>query len=441
MTATDALARTETLYEPERALVQQFRLVVTEGADRGREHASTAERVVVGAAEGADLVLADPTVSRFHCEVAVAGDRFVVKDLASRNGTRVDGVAVTVAPLRDGATLTVGRTKLRFEIGEGRVEVPLSSDERFGGLVGRSPAMRAVFSALARAAAHDTTVLLRGETGTGKEVAAESVHAASDRRDRPLLVIDCAALPPQLIESELFGHEKGAFSGADERRVGAFEDADGGTVLLDEIGELPLDLQPRLLRVLEQKEIRRVGGNRYRSVDVRVIAATHRDLRGEVNDGRFRADLFYRLAVVEIVLPPLRTRPEDLPATVESLLEALDARDRPEAASLTTRAFLETLERHAWPGNVRELKNYLEKCLVLSEPAPLDARRAAASLELPIDPRRPIKEARQDFVRAFERRYLEELLAACGGNVTAAARQAGVDRIHFYRLLWRHGLR
>jgi DNA-binding NtrC family response regulator len=172
-----------------------------------------------------------------------------------------------------------------------------------------------------------------------------------------------------------------------------------------------------------------------------VVAATHRDLREEVNEGRFRADLFFRLAVIEIVLPPLRSHPEDLPLVVESLLESLDARDRPEAAGLTTRAFLDGLARHAWPGNVRELRNYLERCLVLAEPAPLEEHRARALLELPIDPRRPLKEARQDFVRAFERRYLEELLASCKGNVTAAAKQAGVDRIHFYRLLWRYGLR
>jgi two-component system response regulator GlrR len=292
--------------------------------------------------------------------------------------------------------------------------------------------LRAVFAQLERAAVTDATVLLEGETGTGKEGAAEALHAGSLRHDRPLVVVDCAAIPANLLESELFGHEKGSFTGAAARRVGAFEEADGGTVLLDEIGELPLELQPKLLRVLERKEIRRVGTNQMSRLDVRVIAATHRDLREAVNNHTYRADLYFRLSVVRITVPPLRERPEDIPLLVEHFLRRLGARAT-TALELQRPDFLAGLQRHAWPGNVRELRNFIERCLVFQQPLPLEAD---ADAHVPAS----FAEARQRAINGFERSYLAQLLASHGGRVAAAAQAAGVGRAHLYRLLHKHGL-
>jgi DNA-binding NtrC family response regulator len=421
--------------------VQRFWLVVRGGADAGVTFASSGDRVVIGTHESADLVLHDDTVSRFHCEISLADGRPLVRDLGSRNGTVLDGVAVVAAFPRAGSTLTLGRTEIGFELHRDPVRVPLSERGRFGRMVGTGVAMRRAFALLERAASSDATVLLEGETGTGKEVAAESIHMESARRDGPFVVVDCASIPQDLLESELFGHEKGSFTGAVSAREGAFEAASGGTIFLDEIGELGLDLQPRLLRALERKQVKRVGSNKYVPVDVRVVAATNRNLRREVNERRFRSDLYYRLAVVEVRLPALRERREDLPALVDNLLAGLDVTG-PAAAALRQPEFLAELARHEWQGNVRELRNYLERCLALREQLPLGESDAGGepTPELP-DTSQPLKVARERWTRALERRYVEALLARHGGNVTAAARGAGVDRMHFYRLLWRYGLK
>jgi DNA-binding NtrC family response regulator len=292
--------------------------------------------------------------------------------------------------------------------------------------------MRAAFALIEKAAATDATVLLEGETGTGKEGAAEALHLLGPRRDKPLVVVDCAAIPVNLLESELFGHEKGAFTGATSRRIGAFEEADGGTVLLDEIGELPLELQPKLLRVLERKELRPLGSNQVLRLDVRVIAATHVDLRAAVNRRSYRADLYFRLSVVRITLPPLRERPEDIPLLVERLLQRLGTREEARIELLRPE-FLRALQRHSWPGNVRELRNFLERCVVFQQPLPLEGKEAPPASST-------FAEARQRAVDDFERRYLGQLLAAHGGKVAAAAQAAGVGRAHLYRLLHKHGL-
>jgi transcriptional regulator with GAF, ATPase, and Fis domain len=260
------------------------------------------------------------------------------------------------------------------------------------------------------------------------------------------VVVDCGAIPSELLESELFGHEKGAFTGAASAREGAFELASGGTLFLDEIGELPLELQPKLLRALDRGEVKPVGGGRYTKVDVRVVAATNRDLRAEVNARRFRPDLYYRLAVLTVRLPPLRERMEDLGALSDSILAALAPRYPEAAKELAGPKLAAELARHCWPGNVRELRNYLERCLAMRRPVTIDPDAAevgapdAAVVRL-ADPSLPLKLARERWSRAFERRYLEECLRRNGGNVAAAARAAEVDRMHFYRLLWRHGLR
>src|SRR5688572_11375850 len=423
------------------ALVRRFRLVVTAGPDSGLVWASTGERAVVGTHESVELALHDPTVSRFHCALELGETRVVVRDLDSRNGPRVNGVAVEKAYLESGDVLTLGNTQIRFDLGHDHVKVALSSNDRFGVMVGTSAAMRAVFARLERAAPSDATVLLEGETGTGKEAAAESIHRESGRREGPMVVVDCGAIPPDLLESELFGHERGAFTGAIASRQGAFEAASGGTIFLDEIGELSADLQPKLLRVLERREVKRVGSNSYFAVDVRVVAATNRNLRAEVNARKFRSDLYYRLAVLDVRLPPLRERQEDIPGLVEHILDSLGASDKPEARLLRTPEFYAELSRHPWPGNVRELRNYVERCLALREQTPIVAGDRGAEPGLNVDVSQPLKVARDAWTRAFERRYLEEILGRHNGNVTAAARAAGVDRIYFYRLLWRHGLR
>jgi transcriptional regulator with AAA-type ATPase domain len=279
-------------------VVQRFRVEVVAGPDAGKRAVATRDELLVGTAPGNDLVLADPTVSRQHIAVASGPRGFTLADLGSSNGTTVSGVRVERAFLKSGCAIGLGHSALRFEVESDPLRAPLSATDRFGRLLGRSSAMRRIFAVLPRLAASDATVLLEGETGTGKSLLADAIHQESARRSGPFVVVDCGAIAPSLIESELFGHERGAFTGATGTRVGAFESARGGTIFLDEVGELPLELQPKLLRALEDRVVKRVGGSEPIKLDVRVVAATHRDLKREVNRGTFRADLFYRLQVV-----------------------------------------------------------------------------------------------------------------------------------------------
>ena len=312
--------------------------------------------------------------------------------------------------------------------------------------IGTSPAIMRVLKSVDQVAPTDSTVLLTGETGTGKEMIARAVHARSRRKEAVLVKVNCAAIPAPLIESDLFGHEKGAFTGALARKIGRFELAHGGTLFLDEIGELPLDLQPKLLRALENRHVRALGTSVYRPVDVRIIAATNRDLRGEVNQGRFRADLFFRLSVVRIVMPPVRQRPEDMELLVRKLLRSLNASEA-SLARFCEPEFVSGLSRSAWPGNVRELRNYLERCLVFEEPMPLGEHEtpgagiaAAPAATAAIDPAIPYAEARQQAQEAFEAAYVRALLDAHDGRVAAAAQAAGIGRVYLYRLMRRHGV-
>jgi two-component system response regulator GlrR len=341
-----------------------------------------------------------------------------------------------------GAALALGDDPLSFS--EERDTRSERERERFGRMVGQSAPMRAVFETLERASATDATVLLEGETGTGKEITAEALHRGSRRRDKPFLVVDCGAIPPQLLESELFGHERGSFTGAVSSRQGVFEAASGGTVFLDEIGELSIDLQPKLLRVLERREVRRIGTNQHVPVNVRLVAATNRGLREQVAARKFRSDLYYRLAVVEIRLPPLRERITDLPFLVEYIARGMGSMDPESSRMIHSEDFLTKLARHDWPGNIRELRNHLERCVALREFSPPRSTNAASSLPTPENAAgvgRPLREARDEWVNNFEKRYLEELLRVNDNRVSVAARSAGVDRIYFYRLLWKHGLR
>jgi len=431
---------TEPLESRRRSLVRQFRLRVLDGPCQGTVYASTGERATIGTQSAMDLVLDDATMSRFQCEIALEAGVAVVRDLGSRNGTLVDGVTVRVAELHDGAVLTLGQTRVRFELGEERVAIPLSEHTRFGSLVGGSTAMRAVFALLQRAAQTDATLLLRGETGTGKDLAASSVHEEGGRREGPFVVVDCGAIPGGLLESELFGHERGAFTGATTSRVGACEQAHGGTLFLDEVGELSLELQPKLLRVLEGRTVQRVGGTRRMTVDVRIIAATNRDLKQAVNQRRFRADLYYRLAVLEVRLPPLRERLEDLPLLVEHFATSLRLEASGRGDALRSAEFLAELEQHSWPGNVRELRNYVERYAALGQLPGLE-EDVGREVQVPLNAAQPLRVAREQWVQALEREYLEQLLKLHGNNVSAAARHAGVDRVYVHRLLARHGLR
>jgi DNA-binding NtrC family response regulator len=439
LSALDAgTASTELLGSAGKPAVRRFELLGLDGAAAGVRWQSSGRTCSIGSHEANDVVLAEPAVSRFHCELRIEKAEIRVHDLDSTNGTLLDGVPVVIGIVRDGSVIKLGRSSLRFQLGAESNKIALSASDRFGSLVGTSWPMRACFAMLERAAASDATVLLEGESGTGKEGAAESLHRAGKRAAGPFVVIDCGAIPANLLESELFGHEKGAFTGAADRRIGAFESAHGGTVVLDEIGELPTELQPKLLRVIERREIRRLGSNTTIPVDLRVVAATNRDLRAEVNAGRFRSDLYFRIAVVKIQLPPLRARPEDLPILVDRIVETLGV-PAAEAARLREPAFVATLARGSWPGNVRELRNYLERCAVLDDLAVMttvDGAGAGTS----VDVGQPFTQARDSAVAEFERRYIVQLLALHRGNVTAAAKASGIDRTYLHRLMRRHGL-
>ncbi len=422
--------------------VRGFALDVVEGAARGQHWESQSERCSIGAHASCDLVVDDPTVSRFHCEITMGPQGAMLRDLGSSNGTVVDGVRVVEAYLKRGSLLRLGRSVLRFQHLGRRNQISLSERDEFGLLVGRSVVMRAMFAMLERAAKTDITILLQGETGTGKSAAARSVHTESPRREAPFVMIDCGSIPGNLLESELFGHERGAFTGADSNRVGAFEEASGGTIFLDEIGELPIELQTKLLSVLENREIRRVGSNQQRPVDVRVIAATNRDLRAAVNAGRFREDLYYRIAVVQIKLPPLRQRLDDLPLLAEMLLKRMGTADERIEAILSAE-FVRGLRSAAWPGNIRELRNYLEQYLVFDDVMITSAGPSGDGGEprLQVDASVPFSEARQQVLSDFERLYVSELLRLHDGKVSRAAAEAGIDRTYLYRLLRRHGIK
>jgi DNA-binding NtrC family response regulator len=468
--------------------VGRVRLQVLEGPEAGREVSSAEEALTVGSAPGNTLQLSgDATVSRFHAELTRTPDGYRLRDLGSTNGTRVDHVRVADALVPDGATLTFGASAVRFSLAEGRDVLPLHPEGRFGRLVGQSVPMRALFAQLSRLAATDATVLVEGESGTGKELVAEALHAHSPRAGRPFVVVDCGAIPSELVESELFGHEKGAFTGATHERRGAFEAAHGGTLFLDEIGELPLAVQPKLLRALERRQVKRVGSDAHRTVDVRFVAATHRDLREAVNRGQFREDLYFRLAVGMVHVPPLRARTSELPLLLHHLWDetfrTLGLPPRPY-----TPPGQETLRQLAalpWRGNVRELRNFVERSVALSgaldgslaagprpaaaEPPPASAAPAPASPPAPTAataattattatatatttaataPAGPAvrvdltyREAKEAWLEHFEQTYLRERLERAGGNVSQMAREAEVDRAHVIKLLRKHAVR
>ena len=351
--------------EPLASDPDRFAVVVVGGADDGKRvevDVSRAGPALVGTSPVCDLRLGDRMVSRRHAALEVTDRGLRVADLGSRNGVVISGLAVTEAHLRGGETIVLGETMLHVQRLVASEAAPLSRAHRFGRMVGTSVVMRRLYPLCKRLAASDVPVLIEGETGTGKEVLAEALHEESQRAAGPFRVFDCASVSPTLVESALFGHERGAFTGAATQRRGVFEQAHGGTLLIDEIGELDPSLQPKLLRVLERGEVQRVGGNAWVKVDVRVLAATRRDLDREVQAGRFRDDLFYRLAVGRIELPPLRRRKGDIAVLAQQFWRAVGGDDRPLPAAVLAR-----FEDYAWPGNVRELRNAVATYLAVGE--------------------------------------------------------------------------
>lgn len=431
--------------------LRQYKLVVVKGSSRGEEYVITGDRVLLGMARTNHIWIPDQTVSRVHCEILHDSRGYLLRDLHSTNGTYLDGAEVREAYIRAGAVITVGNVQLKFQPFEERIEILPSEKERLGNMVGRSLVMREIFGLLERVGPTEATVLIEGETGVGKDQVAQTIHDLSRRREGPFVVVDCGAVASNLIESELFGHEKGAFTGATATRQGAFESANGGTIFLDELGELSLDLQPKLLRVLEQREIRRVGGSRTIRVDIRVIAATKQDLRAEIDKGKFREDLFFRLSVVPLYIPPLRERKDDIPLLVSEFARKLGA----GALDIHAEAH-DILLAHDWPGNVRELRNVLERGLFLSKQMGVNAFNSInfsglGSSRPRIATNSGVNSARMDFdtqlsYRAnkerwnnvFEERYLRWLLDRAGGNISRAAREAGMDRKYLHKLLKKH---
>jgi transcriptional regulator with GAF, ATPase, and Fis domain len=447
-----------TIFDGGRPTVRHLRkskVVVTSGPEAGKEVEIGKPRVTGGRSMINDLVLADKAISGSHFEILAGDDGYRLRDLDSTNGVYVGDVRVRDVYLKPNMSFRIGHWDLRFTPTQEIVEIALSKRDSFEHVVGSSVKMREIFATLEKVAPSDLTALIMGETGTGKEMVARAIHTASPRKQKPFVVLDCGAIPRELIESTLFGHEKGSFTGAVSQHQGCFEQANGGTIFLDEIGELPIDMQPKLLRVLENREVKRVGGDRTIKVDVRVVAATNRDLRQMVNAGTFREDLYFRLSVIAVELPPLRERKDDIEKLSGLFLKEIGARrNMPMSFSPDAMAGLQS---HNWPGNVRELRNVIERAGSLADNALVqrsdlffhrDHSKAAASQApivsgdggMAISPGLDFKEAKQRVVDQFEVAYLKQLLERHDGNITRSAQEAGLTRYHLRELLKRHGL-
>jgi DNA-binding NtrC family response regulator len=431
--------------------LSQCKLVVLKGSQRGKEFVISGDVIRIGKVDENDLALPEETVSRVHCEILRDAKGHLLRDLHSTNGTFLDGAEIKEAYIRPGSIITVGTVQLKFQPFEERIEILPSEKDALGEMVGSSLRMREIFGLIERIAPTEATVLIEGETGTGKDLVARTIHDLSKRKGKPFVIVDCGAVSGTLIESELFGHEKGAFTGASTTRIGAFEaaGAQGGTIFLDELGELSLDLQPKLLRVLEQREIRRVGGNRTIKVDIRVIAATKQDLRKEVQKGKFREDLYFRLSVVPIHTPALRERKDDIPLIVRNFLTQM-AKDGAPAREIDE-ATMASLVTHDWPGNVRELRNVLERGVYLSPASAGGAPVKLVSMPAPsvapggvatpsFDELKSYRENKEQWENEFEKRYLTWLMQRAQGNISRAAREADMDRKYLHKLLKKHAI-
>ncbi len=422
--------------------LKKYRLTVIEGPDEGLAQSFERRLVLLGVSPDADFVLNDPSVSRIHAQIDVDGSGYHLIDKNSKNGCWLGPWRVKDFFLEPGCVFKLGRTTLRFDVTEDEVDIHFSSRDRFGAMIGRSKEMREIFALLERVSPTDATVLIEGESGPGKELVARAIHDHSKRKSAPFIVFDCSAVARELIESELFGHARGAFTGATSARKGAFEQADGGTLFLDELGELELDLQPKLLRAIETQEIRPVGGTQTVKVSVRIVAATNRNLIHEVREGNFRQDLYYRFEIIKVKMPPLRDRAEDIPLLIERFLaQAVESTGR-QGLNIAYNT-MEKLKKHRWPGNVRELKNFVSRASLLADsdrietrylnfqaqpPPPVEAAAEVTGDVVPFDVSLPFKEAKQNLVDTFETRYWVRLLEQTDGNISKAARVSGMHR-------------
>jgi transcriptional regulator with PAS, ATPase and Fis domain len=416
------------------------RVVVVDGPDTGMSAVLADAPLIVGSAPDAGLILGDPAVSRHHVEIGRTSAGYGARDGGSKNGTFFEGRRFAELELGAGDRITLGDTVLAIVPNHEPLDPEPAGESSFGAMIGTSHAMRQLFTLIGRVAKTAVTVLVEGDTGVGKELAAREIHARSPRASGPFVTFDCGAVPGELIESALFGHARGAFTGAHADKLGVFQQADGGTIFLDEIGELRPELQPVLLRVLDQRRVRRVGDTDYRPVDVRVVAATHRCLADMVVDGSFREDLYYRLAVLRMTVPSLRERPEDVPLLAARFLDQLGRGDAVIAPDE-----LDALCAHGWPGNVRELRNVIERAVALADgetlaiEIPSSPQRVTEAAGSPAGPLEAYRDAKASALSDFERGYLERLMAD-HETVTAAAEAAGMDRKHLRTMLRKHKL-
>jgi DNA-binding NtrC family response regulator len=410
---------------------------VLSGPDAGRLLQVGATGILIGTGSACDLCLTDSLASRRHVELRPEVEGLRVTDLGSLNGTAIGGVRVRDVVLTEDAQLRVGESLLLVLLTRDGTDLLMSPRRRFGSALAESPAMRHVFDLLEKAAASDVTVLLEGDSGTGKDILANALHEESRRKEGPIVVVDCGAIPEQLVESELFGHERGAFTGALALRKGAFESADGGTLFLDEIGELPLEAQPKLLRALESRSFRRVGGSQTIRVDVRVVAATNRKLKEAVRRKEFREDLFYRLAVVHVSVPRLADRPEDVLPLAESFLRRITGDEK----AIVSGELARLLRSYDWPGNARELRNVVERFATFERADPrvlFEGGGGSPSRDSSVFDgleNLPYHESKRRVMELYHREVLPRAIERCGGSVPKAAEELGLPRQSLYRML------
>ena len=442
-----ALVQSHDLHAADGALVRATATVI-EGPDLGLAFPLSGRTIRVGKSRDCDIVLTDRAVSKVHLEVTLEGSSVRLKDQGSTNGTFIGKTRVIESLVPAGTVVSIGRTRLHLRPDDAPLMLTPSTADHFGELFGTSVAMRQIFAVLEKVAGRDVNVMVDGETGTGKELAARALHDHSGRSSGPMIVLDCSAVAPELVESQLFGHRRGAFTGAMQDRPGVFESARGGTLFLDELDSLPLDLQPKLLRVVETRQVVRLGEFETRPIDVRLVAACGRSPEEAVGRGELRRDLYFRLAVVRLTMPRLRDRLEDLPLLLRKLLERIGGQE----VVIEDGPVMERLRQHPWQGNVRELRNVLERALLLAPAhatslsqlplrlSPVMAGGDPAAGLPEIDLRLPYKEAKEAAVSAFEGRYLKAALARNGANLSKTARDVGLTRHHLRKLLRQHRL-